>query len=129
MLHGFRDYLAARSELLAIESKEAATFARRQLGGVILLILGAFFGYAFLQLGLAFLLGLLFSALLPPDLSPYGWLFGTAVLALLNLGIAWGAWTRLRRPPETPLFEVSRAEFEKDREWINQQQQKNESGN
>lgn len=128
MLHGLRDYFAARSELLSIESREAAAFARKQLAVVLLLFLGAFFGYALLLVAIVFLLGLLLVTILPPSLDPYSWLFATGLLAALNLGLAFLAWRRLRQPPPKPLFEVSRAEFQKDREWINDQQ-KNESGN
>src|SRR6056297_2565494 len=93
-LQGLRDYFAARGELIALESREAAELAGRKLAIVVLLLLCTFFRYCLLLTVLVFLLDLLFGAFLPPSLAPHSLLFSAALLGTLHFGIAFAAWRR-----------------------------------
>ena len=126
-LLGLQDYLAARSELLHIESLEAARFAKRQAILAVVLLVAVVFGYALLLLALVPLLGAVLASSLPHNLAPFANQISALLFAGLHLLLALLAASKLRRPPSSPLFEITSSEFEKDRQWINDQQNKNGS--
>lgn len=109
MARSFLAYLQIRSQLFALECREAATVGGRQLAvsfaaGALVLV-----GYALL---LACLVELSSSAL------GVRWVWPAFVLALLHLAggsfVWWLAQNRFRKP----LFEATLSELEKDQEWI-----------
>jgi len=103
-------YLKARLELAGIEGKEAgihlAIILGLAIGGLVLLI----FGYFFLVIALAFLIGLAFGG------NAWVWvLFGAAVLHFIGAGLlVLIAKTRLG----VPLFPLTLEELKKDQEWL-----------
>lgn len=123
---GFQQYLDARRELLAIESREAARFAARQ--GIIAIILAgaAILAYLLLLVAGVSLGGHWLSSILPGKWSQFGWQTATAAAALLHLGLAAACFRALRHSSTPPLFEVTRDEFQKDRQWLQDQQTRNE---
>jgi uncharacterized membrane protein YqjE len=127
LLRGLQDYLAARSELLEIESREAAEHAKRQTGLGIALAVAGFFGYTLVLVALILFLGAILAGFLPASLTPHASAISALLFGGLHLLIAFLALRKLRQPPATPLFEVTRAEFQKDREWIKDQQNRNGS--
>lgn len=127
ILQSIQTYFAARTELFGIESAEAAQYAKQQAVLGIILVIAAFFGYALLLVALVSLLGSALSAILPSSLAPFGWQIMALLFAALHLLLAFCLGKKLRQPPTTPLFETTRAEFQKDRQWINDQQSTTES--
>ena len=103
-------YLHARLELAGIESKEAAIHLGIILGLAIVGLVLLIFGYFFLVIAVAFLIGLAFGG------HAWVWvLFGAAVLHLLGAGLLLLiAKTRLG----VPLFPLTLAELKKDQEWL-----------
>jgi uncharacterized membrane protein YqjE len=122
---GLQQYLAARGELLAIESREAGRIAGRK--GILAAILAAalFFAYSLLLVAAVSLAGHWLALLLPDSWSQFGWQAAAVTAALLHLGVAAACYRTLRKPSQQPLFEVTRSEFEKDRQWLNDQQTTN----
>lgn len=102
-------YFQIRSQLLALECREAATVGRRQL--LVSLVAGTLLvvGYALLVVCLIKLLSTVFHI---------AWVWPAFVLGLLHVACGsvtwWFAQNRLNRP----LFEATLAELEKDQEWI-----------
>lgn len=114
-------YLGARSELLAIESKEASQILRKKakrlfIAGVLFLL-----GYLCLLIGLIGLIGQLLAG---SELSVDNWIGGAGVMALLHFFPAFIFLILSRSGPPAKLFEYSRAEWEKDLTWL-----KNENKN
>ena len=108
-VRSFLGYLQIRSQLFALECREAAHFGGRQLvvcllGGALLLV-----GYALLIVSAIALIASALHVL---------WVWPALVFALLHLAggslLWWFAQTRLKRP----LFEATLSELEKDQEWI-----------
>jgi uncharacterized membrane protein YqjE len=115
---GLKSYLGARSELLAIEAKEAAAILGKKagLGGL------AVFGYL---LFLIFGIGIIGQVLNPntsPDLRT--WVGGALILACCHLlsGI-FLLMIQKRTKVSAELFEVTRAELKKDQEWLNNEKE------
>ena len=103
-------YLKARLELAGIEGREAAIhlgiILGLAIGGLVLLI----FGYFFLVIAVAFLIGLAFGG------HTWVWvLFGAALLHIVGAGLLLLiAKVRLG----VPLFPLTLEELKKDQEWL-----------
>ena len=123
---GLRQYLLARGELLSIESREAARVAGRKGTLAFLLACAVFFGYALLLTAAVALVGHWLGTILPGAWSQFGWQTAAVLAGLLHLGAAALCYRALRQPPSEPLFEVTRSEFQKDRQWLNDQQNSSE---
>ena len=123
---GLRQYVAARGELLTIESREAARVAARK--GALAAVIGTsiFAAYALLLVAAVSVTGHWLHDLLPGKWSQFGWQTAALLAGLLHLAIAAGCFRALRRPPRQALFEVTRSELQKDRQWLNDQQIGNE---
>ena len=123
---GLRQYLQARGELLSIESREAGQVAARK--GVLGAILAAavFLAYGLLLAAAVSLAGYWLGGILPGEWSQFGWQTAALAAAVLHLVIAAACFRALRKQPDQPLFEVTRSEFQKDRQWLNDQQTGNE---
>lgn len=100
--------IAARISLIQIESKEAAKDAARRLACLIVLILCAFFAWALLLAGGIAVLSSTFD-------QP--WHIFAFIAAVLHL-IAATLLSLAAKSPGKTAFPVTRAEFQKDREWI-----------
>lgn len=105
----FLAYVQIRTQLFALECREAATEGGRQLLVSLVAAVLFFLGYALL---LVCLIERTSVWLRVP------WVWPALILALLHLlagsAVWWFAQTRLKRP----LFEATLAELEKDQEWI-----------
>jgi len=109
-------FLQVRGELLAIESKEAATIIRKK--GSSLAIAGSLASIAYL-LFLAAAIGLLghyFSTLGEGVL--YGWMGAALALGTCHFLLALVFILKNRSSAKEPLFEYSRREWAKDQSWI-----------
>lgn len=111
---GLREHLHARIELLSLELAEArGTVARKGALGVGLL-LAAVLAYLLLLVAAIGFMGRWFTTLG----SSMGWELATLLAGLLHAGGAALCFLLLRRKPTPPLFEYTRAELHKDREWL-----------
>ncbi len=109
ILRGGILYLQARQRLFIIEAVEATAFLVNRGTRAVLALFFLAFGYALLLAG-----GILFLS----RLLPMPWWFLCLILAPLHLLLGWLFLRAARRRPETPLFEESRNELRKDRDWL-----------
>lgn len=122
MAQGLQQYLEARGELFAIESREAGRHAtRRGILGVALVV-AAFFAYGLMLCAAVSLVGGWLETHFPKQFGTIGWECAALMAGILHMALAFGFLFLLRRKPATPLFEVTRQEFQKDRQWIQDQQ-------
>lgn len=119
---GLRQYVAARSELLSIESREAARVAGRKGALAAIIAASTFTAYALLLVAAVSVTGHWLRNVLPGNWSQFGWQTAALLAGLLHLAVAAGCFRALRRSPRQPLFEVTRSEIQKDRQWLNDQQ-------
>lgn len=110
--------ISSRVTLIQLESKDAARDAGRRAVRMAVVVFCAFFSWALLLAGgipaLARLTG-----------CPW---YGVALtLAALHLLVA-AVCAKAARTPAAPAFPVTRAEFQKDREWIENFQKTPKSG-
>jgi uncharacterized membrane protein YqjE len=100
--------IAARVALIQLESKDAARDTAKRAACIIALILCAFFTWALLLAsGIAAL----------ARICHWPW-YGIAFIAAAFHLIAAILLTRAAKSPAASAFPVTRAEFNKDREWI-----------
>lgn len=124
---GLQQHLEARGELLAIESREAARHtARKALFGTACAG-AAFLAYALILCATVSLSGRWLEAGFPDHFAKIGWQCAALVIGLLHIIAAFIFLALLRRKPIEPLFEATRREFQKDHQWIQDQQTGNES--
>lgn len=126
---GFRQYLEARGELLSIESREAARFAARQGTLGMVLAVACLIAYLLLLVAAISLVGHWLTMILPGEWSQFGWQTAAAAAALLHLGLAAACYRALHRHSDQPLFEITRSEFQKDRQWLHDRQTGTEKHN
>jgi uncharacterized membrane protein YqjE len=112
-------FIAARVELASIEAKEAAEFAANKATNGIVLATCAFFTWSLFLAGLTGLLAPFASRWLEGKIDALpGWaavLFALAILHGLGALICLG---QLKKKTASPLFELSRKEFEHDKQWL-----------
>ena len=107
--------IASRITLFQLESKDATRETGRRLAFVIAAIFCGVFAWALLIAG---------SVALISKTMDWPW-FGVAIAAgVLHLLVGF-LLARLAKPSGIPAFPITRAEFQKDREWI-ENFQKNE---
>ncbi len=100
--------IASRVTLIQLESKEAATAGAQRGIYLIAAICAVFFAWALLIAGLVAILSEAIE-------KPWSWVaIGFAILHLL----AGFILVKLAKPSGAPAFPITRAEFQKDREWI-----------
>ena len=102
------DLIASRMALVQLESKDAAGEVVRRLSFVIAALCFAVFAWALLIFG---------SIALIAKTLHYPWHFVALVAGLLHL-IICVVMAFLAKSSGSPAFSVTRAEFQKDREWI-----------
>ncbi|NIP91979.1 MAG: hypothetical protein GWO24_00260, partial [Akkermansiaceae bacterium] len=78
----------------------------------------AFLAYALLLTAAVSLLGRWLASIWPGVLGGSGWQLAAIIAALLHLLLACLLFNKLKRKPVPRLFEFTRAEFRKDREWL-----------
>ncbi|MEM9080032.1 MAG: hypothetical protein AAGC74_05000 [Verrucomicrobiota bacterium] len=113
---GFQNYLGARFQLLALETREALTHYKGKLLPALITLASALSAYLLILAGLVSLLGKLLASFgKHPLLS---WEIPALALAALHIFVLLKMARRLQQTPSQPLFEYSRAEIEHDREWL-----------
>lgn len=100
--------IAARVALIQHESKDAARDAAGRAARLIALVICVFFTWALFLAGTVALLA---------KLTAWPWFAFAFILAALHL-IAALILAKSAKAPASPSFPVTRAEFQKDREWI-----------
>ncbi|MGJ8694749.1 MAG: phage holin family protein [Verrucomicrobiaceae bacterium] len=113
-------YLQARTELAAIEGREAGGILAKRL---VRLLLAAFFlciFYLLLLGSVVALLGHLLSSNYQGVLA--GWIGAAMITAVFHFIIGLIFWNKFRREQGRQLFQFTRAEWQKDQQWINQSQ-------
>ena len=123
---GLQQYLEARSELLAIESREAARLAVRKaiVGGAVASF--TFFAYGLVLCAAVSLAGRWLESSFPRVFDKIGWECAALIIGLLHVVAGIVFLTALRRKSDRPLFEITRREFQKDRQWLIEQQTERE---
>ncbi len=100
--------IASRVTLIQLESKDATAAAGRSIAYIIAAISAVVFAWALLVAGLVAVLSEAIE-------KPWSWVaIGFALLHLL----AGLVLAKLAKPSGAPAFPITRAEFQKDREWI-----------
>lgn len=102
------DLIASRVELIRLESLAAGRAASRKAVLAVVLAVAALFAWALLMAGGIALLA---------ATSNIAWPWLALAVSALHLLVALIAAAKLRRPDPTP-FPVTRAEFQRDREWL-----------
>lgn len=110
--------IASRIALIQLEARDAARQRVRRVVGMIVAVICLFFTWALLLAGVI-------AAISSATGCPWHWLaIGAAALhLLLALLLLRGG----SADPATPAFPLTRAEFQKDREWIENFQKKPKS--
>ena len=115
---GLGDHLKARAELLAIETREAGEVLARKGSLALVAATLLFFGYALILVTVVFLLGEWVESL-SDQLSGWGWQLTALTIGFLHFLFALALFRKLKQSRELTLFEFTRAELNKDREWLN----------
>ena len=118
-LEGLAEHIKARGELLAIEAREAREALGRQ--GALASATGAIIviGYGLILIAGISLLGRWLESLVP-SLSGIGWQLSALAAGLVHLVLALLLFRKLKQQRDLNLFEFTRAEFNKDGQWLNQ---------
>ncbi len=115
-----RDYASARLELLAIESKEASQVLGERAGKAIAAAILLIFAWGCL-LAMLILIGERLTSSFPGGLQRIG---GGAIVALilsiLHALVAIPFVKAVKQKLTQPLFQYTKSELQKDREWIDQ---------
>ncbi len=110
--------IASRFTLIQLESKDAATDGMRRLIRITAVIICTFFTWALLLAG-----GI--AAIAHATGWPWYWISMAAAAAHLQAAVIFA---QTAKTPGRPLFPVTRSEFQKDREWL-ENFQKNRKSN
>ena len=111
--------IASRVALIQLESKDVARDGARRAGMLLGVIGFVFFGWTLLLAGMVALLS---------TATGWPWSWVAIGLAILHLLLAV-VFAKLAKPSGKPAFPFTRAEFEKDREWIENFQKTSKSSN
>lgn len=114
-------YLRTRLQLVSIETQEALSHLKGKLGPLVLILVSLVSCYLLVLAALVSFLGKLLSLLGEHPLL--GWEVAALLLAALHLALIFAMKKKLLDQPSPPLFEYSRAELERDREWIQEHNQ------
>lgn len=102
------DLIAARIDLILLESKEATTGIVKSLVFIIAAIVAGVFAWAFLAAGCVALIS---------QATGWSWSWVALGAGILHL-LAALILAKMAKPSGAPSFPTTRAEFRKDREWI-----------
>ena len=116
---GLGEHIKARGELLTIEAREAGeALARRGTSAIAVIVLLGI-GYGLILVAGVSLLGRWIDHAFS-SFSGYGWQVSAVAAGLGHLILSLGLFRKLKRQRNLNLFEFTRAEFNKDGEWLNQ---------
>lgn len=102
------DFAASRIELIRLESRDAARTAAKKTREAVILTIAAALGWLCVVAGL---IGAL------DYFTPYPWWSGALLVGLIHALMAVRFAFLLKRP-SAPAFPLTRAEFQKDRLWM-----------
>jgi uncharacterized membrane protein YqjE len=123
-------YMQAKAELAAIETKEAAAFAKQKISLGILTAFFAIFSYA-LFLMLAYGLILQYATTFISNISKTTTLTksNTVILIMMMFNILFFLiyLLKLSKKPQEELFSLTKSEFQKDKQWLAEINQTNEN--
>ena len=112
-------FFSARLELATIEAKEAAGFGVKKVIIALLMAICTFFTWGLLMLAIAALMAPLFDRLFTAKISWLsGWVIALFTLSLLHALVAAICAILLKKKSPVPLFELSRIEFQNDKQWL-----------
>jgi uncharacterized membrane protein YqjE len=114
-------YIQAKTELAAIESKEAATYAKKKISLGIIAAFFATFSYA-IFLFLAYGVILQYTGSFLSKISDITTLTESNAVILLmllfNLFLFLIFLVKLSKKPQEELFSLTKSEFQKDKQWL-----------
>lgn len=111
--------IASRVALIQLESKDVARDGAKRATMLLAVVGLVFFGWILLLAGGVALLS---------TATGWPWSWVAVGLALIHLLLA-AVFAKLAKPSEKPSFPFTRAEFQKDREWIENFQKTSRSNN
>ena len=112
-------FLAARAELASIEAKEAAGFAAKKTVLAVVLGLCLLFTWILILAAATGALAPVMDRLITDEHSWLpGWVAVLFIFALVHLKVAFICLFFLKKKPHSPLFELSRQEIQKDKQWL-----------
>ena len=113
------EFVAARIELAAIETKEAAEFAVRKAVMAVTVALCVFFVWILVMAGLTGLLDAWAEKQFADQIPGVpGWVIILFALAALHAIVAIILALLLKKKPATQLYELTRQEMENDKAWV-----------
>jgi uncharacterized membrane protein YqjE len=116
LAQGVAEYLRSRLQLLAIESQEAKDHLQGKLVPLLVILVSGVSAYTLIMVALVGLLARALRAI--PGFPWLDWEVAALLIALLHVTLLLGMKKALTRPLNRPLFEYSRAELERDRTWL-----------
>ena len=114
---GLSSYFRTRLQLVSIESQEALQHLKAKVAPLLIALACALVGYLLVIAAVVSFFGKMLSKLSPNN-SLLGWELPALIIAGIHLIILLKMKNLLVQIPKAPLFEYSRAELERDREWI-----------
>ena len=116
-------YLKGRTELLTLEGKEAGRILGRRLAVLVIGIGALFISYLAFLITVIYLLGQWFDRLGDGLLT--NWAGAALLITIAHLMIAFICFKTQRKMGKTEqLFEYTRAEWQKDQQWIQNDEKK-----
>ncbi len=113
---GITAYLRTRLQLVSIETVEALNHLKEKLLPIVIVLICAVGSYLLILAALVSFFGKVLGLIGKHPLL--GWEFAALIVAGLHIGIIFWMKQKLTIKASGPLFEYSRAELERDREWI-----------
>ncbi len=117
------DFLKSKAELAAIESKEAATYAKKKISVGMMTAFFGFFSYAiFLILSHSLILqfGRKYLLIAQKYLPLSGTQIVLLAMFLFHLFFLLIYLIKLSKKPKEELFSLTKSEFKKDQAWLNE---------
>ncbi|MBK1835129.1 phage holin family protein [Roseibacillus ishigakijimensis] len=115
---GLSAYVRTRLQLISLETQEALVHLQGKMGPLVAVVICGLSAYV---LVLAAVISLLGKALFLLTKNEFlGWEVIALGTAGLHIVIIKAMKAKITRKPKSPLFEYSRAELERDREWIHE---------
>ena len=113
---GISAYLRTRLQLVSIETQEAYAYAKGKIGPAFIALVCIVSSYFLILTAVVSLLGKLLEKL--GNHLFLGWEVAALLVAGLHIAIILMMKKPICSKPAAPLYEYSRAELERDREWI-----------
>ena len=122
---GISAYLRTRLQLVSIETQEACAYAKGKAAPTVIALICAVSSYSLILTAIVSLLGKLLEKM--GEHLLLGWETAALLVAALHIVIIFTMKKRICRKPSSPLYEYSRAELERDREWIQENNPKSKN--